>query len=105
MRGFSISLVCALAASAVAQEFVYQRPPERIASVLEMPMPPSLSASPTNDKVLITQRARYRSIAEMSQPMLALAGLRINPLNNAPSRIVRTVSLDIKDLKSGQETA
>jgi dipeptidyl aminopeptidase/acylaminoacyl peptidase len=104
MRGFSISLVCALAASAIAQEVVYQRPPERIASVLEMPTPPTISVSPTGDKVLITQRARYRSIAEMSQPMLALAGVRINPLNDAPSRIVRTVSLALKDLKSGQET-
>jgi dipeptidyl aminopeptidase/acylaminoacyl peptidase len=95
--------VAAVACS--AQEFHYQRPPEPIASVLNMPTPPTLSVSPSGDKALIIQRARYRTIAEMSRPMLALAGERINPLNNTQSRIGRITSLSIKDLRSGNEHA
>ena len=97
-----LSLVL-LSSIAAAQEFPYQRPAEPIASVLEAPLPPRLTVSPTNDKILVVTLARYRSISDLAQPMLPLAGVRINPLNNGPSRPLRTESLVLQDLRSGKK--
>jgi dipeptidyl aminopeptidase/acylaminoacyl peptidase len=76
----------------------YQRPPKVITDVLESPLPPGVSVSPTKDWLAFTQNARYPGIAEVAEPMLRLAGVRLNPRTNGPARESGLVSLSFLEL-------
>lgn len=64
-------------------------------------MPPLVSISPTGEHMLLLETIRHLPIAELAQPMLRLAGLRINPRNNGPHRWPCLVSLKLK--RTGDE--
>ncbi len=70
----------------VSAQSAYQKPPQVVADVLDAPSFPAVSVSPTRDFIALVQSARYPSIAEVSEPMLRLAGVRINPKTNGPAR-------------------
>jgi dipeptidyl aminopeptidase/acylaminoacyl peptidase len=76
-------------------ELAYQKPSKEILDILNTPAPPALAVNPTRTYATLSQSERYPSIAEVSQPMLRLAGLRINPRTNglhlAPSSFAITL--------------
>lgn len=82
----------------------YQKPPKPIMDVLDAPVSPFVSVSPSRDRMLLAQSTRYPSIAELSEPMLRLAGLRINPKTNARHMAGRIVGLTLKTIPDGKET-
>ena len=47
---------------------------------------PGVSLSPDETMLLINESASLKSIAEVAAPELRLAGMRINPRTNGPSR-------------------
>jgi len=66
----------------------YVLPPPNIVEVFDAEPLPQMLVSP-NRQVLALLKARpHPTIAELSQPMLRLAGLRINPKTNGPHRSV-----------------
>lgn len=87
-----------------AQTSAYQKPPKEILDVLNAPTTPQTSISPAKDKILLLESPGYPSIAELSQPMLRLAGLRINPNTNAQHRQPYAVKLTLKNIADGRET-
>jgi dipeptidyl aminopeptidase/acylaminoacyl peptidase len=91
--------------SAVAAPPAYQKPPKAIADVLDAPPPPSVSVSPAHDYLLLLQHESYPPIAELAEPMLRLAGLRINPANNGPHMPPRVVGLTLQSLATGKQQA
>ena len=82
---------------------LYQKPPKAIEDVLNATATPIGFLSPTLDRMILAQPLRYPSIAELSQPMLRLAGVRINPNINGPHLAPRFVSYTIKSLSDGKE--
>src|SRR5436309_2229043 len=60
----------------------YQKPPKVITDVLESPATPIVVVSPTRDRLLVVESKRHPSVADLAQPMLRLAGHRINPATN-----------------------
>ena len=54
--------------------------------MLNAPAIPASSVSPTRDRIAILSPLRYPPISELAQPMLRLAGLRINPNTNGQHR-------------------
>jgi dipeptidyl aminopeptidase/acylaminoacyl peptidase len=90
-----------LSASAFAQ---YQKPPKAIADVLDSPATPATSVSPSKDKIALLEPLRYPPIAELAQPMLRIAGLRINPNNTAQHRQAYAVKVTLKNVADGKET-
>ncbi len=89
--------------SLYAQEHLgYQTPPEEIIELLDAPVTPSVSFSKSGDRMLILERPGYTSIQQLSQPELRLAGIRINPMTNGPSRSSGYTGIKIKNLESGQ---
>ena len=82
----------------------YQKAPKAIADVLNAPTQPQALLSPTRDRLLLVETARYPSIAELSEPMLRLAGLRINPATSGPHAPPRVVGLTMLDIAAGQHT-
>src|SRR5262245_50605659 len=80
----AIVAIFALALTPTTAEEVYKKPPKEILDVLNAPAPPGASVSPARDYLLLVRSDRYPPISEVSQPMLRLAGLRINPRSNSP---------------------
>ncbi len=101
-RIFCVVFVLAVTAGA---QFTYQKPPQAILDVLNAPPTPQGSLNPTRTHMLLMQGVRYPSIADLSQPMLRLAGLRINPRTNGPHTPPRIVSFTLKKIADGSEIA
>src|SRR5689334_17282650 len=91
-------------ASSLAQE-TYKQPPKPILDVLHAPTLPAESLSPGLDFMLLRQARDYPPIADVSQPMLRLAGLRINPKTNGPHGETYSVSLKLKKIADGIESS
>src|SRR5262245_62009451 len=89
--------------SAFAQE-TYKTPPQNVLDVLNAPLPPQVSVSPTRDMMLMADQRRYPPIADLAQPMLRLAGSRINPATNGPHRGTYYISLTLKKTSDGTDT-
>ena len=62
-----------------AADSTYLLPPKAIVDILDAPPPPDVFLSPARDVVAVLERAPMPTIAELSRPMLRLAGLRIDP--------------------------
>ncbi len=90
---------------AFAQEPGYQAPSKAIMDVLNSPAIPSVSVSPVRDRIALLEPLRYPPISELAQPMLRIAGLRINPNTNGQHRQQYFVSLKLKNIADGKETA
>lgn len=72
--------------SAAQLDIDYQLPPDEILSLADAAMPPSIMLSRNGDRIMLMHRNRFISIAELAEPEIRLAGLRINPAINAASR-------------------
>lgn len=82
----------------------YKQPPKEILDVLNSPVIPSTVVSPAKDKIALVEPLRYPPISELAQPMLRLAGLRINPNTNGQHRPAYAVKLTLKNIADGKET-
>ena len=100
LSAFFLSL-CAVAAA--AQDLPYQTPPKAIKDLVEAPATPHVSFSSNGQWMLMMDMQEMPGIAELSQPELRLAGLRLNPRTNGPSRVSYTTRLRLKRLPNGKE--
>jgi dipeptidyl aminopeptidase/acylaminoacyl peptidase len=82
----------------------YQKPPKNVLEVLNSPSIPLLSVSPTGTEALSGQPVRYPPISELSQKMLRLAGIRINPQTNGLHTATFDSKLVLWKLATGQQT-
>ncbi|MBP6003546.1 MAG: S9 family peptidase [Pyrinomonadaceae bacterium] len=97
-----ISALAVMSTAAFAQGS-YRQPPKEILDVLNAPAIPATSISPTRDKIALLEPLRYPPISELAQPMLRIAGLRINPNTNGQHRQPYSLSLKIKNVADGKE--
>jgi dipeptidyl aminopeptidase/acylaminoacyl peptidase len=103
MKKLSI-VVLTLVLSAVAYgQGSYKQPPKEIQQVLDAPAIPSTSVSPARDKIALLEPLRYPPISELAEPMLRLAGTRVNPRTNASHRQPYSVKLTLKNISDGKE--
>ncbi|MEO8574363.1 MAG: prolyl oligopeptidase family serine peptidase [Pyrinomonadaceae bacterium] len=72
--------------------------------VLNAPAIPGVSVSPVRDRMILLEPLRYPPIAELAQPMLRLAGVRINPNTNGQHRQPYAISMKLKNIADGKET-
>src|SRR5262245_61197236 len=82
----------------------YQKPPKAVLDVLDAPDSAMVSVSPARDKMLLATPVRYPTIAELAEPMLRLAGFRINSKTNGPHNPRRITKLTLKNIADGKET-
>src|SRR5262249_62220638 len=66
-------------AAAQAEVSGYDKPPQYILDVLHAPPPPNPFVSPTNDRILLVSWVWYPPIAQVAEPFLKLAGVRVEP--------------------------
>ena len=106
VRFLALGLVGALTAVASAQRAPgsgYLTPPKVIADIVEAPPLPGVSVSPTGDTVALVAGRGMPSLAELSQPVLRLAGIRINPANNGPHRAPSATGITLRTIAGGAE--
>ena len=78
------------------QQQGYRQPPSPIADILDAPQTPAVFVSPDRSWLLLAERASLPTIAELSEPELRLAGLRINPRTGGQSREVTGTGLRLR---------
>ena len=91
-----------LVLSAPAFDGGYQNAPAPISDLLSSPAPASVYFSPQRDAMLTYRVERHPPVADLAEPVLRLAGLRINPANNGPHRTARCVELTLHPLPEGK---
>jgi dipeptidyl aminopeptidase/acylaminoacyl peptidase len=64
---------------------------------------PAAILSPTKQVLALTYRRPYPTIAELSQPILRLAGARVNPNTNGPQRTANIYGITLKKISDGSE--
>ncbi len=94
---FGLSALCLPGADALK----YQKPSKAILDVLTAPPTPTLALNPNHTYAIESQALRNPPIAELSQPMLRLAGLRINPKNNGLHNIFYSSSIALRKVPEG----
>jgi dipeptidyl aminopeptidase/acylaminoacyl peptidase len=72
-----VLLVCSTAPAFAASG--YDKPPQAVLDVLHAPMPAQPLVSPTRDTILLVSWVKYPPIAQVAEPYLKLAGVRLEP--------------------------
>jgi dipeptidyl aminopeptidase/acylaminoacyl peptidase len=93
--------LAALSAAESSGQDGYRKPPKAVTDILNAPAAPGVSVSPTGLHLLLVQTDRYPPIADLAEPTLRLAGLRINPKTNGPARGPRVSALTLVPLPGG----
>ena len=104
-NGFRLASLALLVliANIVYAQTGYKKPPKEVLDILNAPVTPGVSVSPTRDNMILTTGLRYPPLADLAQPMLRLAGRRINPAGNSPHRYQYSVALTLVRLSDGSE--
>ncbi|MCD2260021.1 alpha/beta hydrolase family protein [Psychroserpens luteolus] len=93
-----------LLGSYAQQNLSYQQPPEDILELADVDLAPGVQIDSKGEHMVLLYRNQYKSIAELSETELRLAGLRINPVTNIGSRTryftnIKVKKTDDKDAK------
>src|SRR5687767_14946051 len=91
--------------SLVAAQQGYRQPPSPISDILDAPQTPAVFVSPDRTWLLLAERASLPSIAELSEPELRLAGIRINPRTGGQSREVTGTGLRLRAIASADNAS
>jgi dipeptidyl aminopeptidase/acylaminoacyl peptidase len=88
----------------------YSLPPQPIVDVFDAEFLPQTMVSPNRQVLALTKGRAYPTIAELSQPMLRLAGQRVNPRSNGPHRAsglqgTGIYAITLKKIADGSEIA
>jgi dipeptidyl aminopeptidase/acylaminoacyl peptidase len=81
----------------------YRLPPEPIPTILDATPPPTVSVSRDRSWLMFGERSSMPTIAELAEPILRLAGTRINPATYGPASAPRTIGLRLRHIETGRE--
>ncbi|MBL8521495.1 MAG: S9 family peptidase [Betaproteobacteria bacterium] len=70
----------------LAESSRYQLPPQPVIDMVDAPAIPQTVLAPSNDWLMMLERPSLPPLSEVAQPMLGLAGVRVNPRNNDGNR-------------------
>jgi len=81
----------------------YRSPPRAVLDILNAPMTPTLSLNPARTYAIEGRPLRNPPLAEMAQPMLALAGIRISPRTNGLHAPIFNTTLTLRKIPEGAQ--
>ena len=81
----------------------YLTPPKAVIDIVDSAPLPTVEVSPARDVLALVPRRSMPSIAEISQPMLRLAGMRINPATSGPHRAPSGTGITLRTIATGAE--
>jgi dipeptidyl aminopeptidase/acylaminoacyl peptidase len=106
IRVFSIALACAAILSfglPSRAQTSYQKPPKEILDVMNAPVVPGGNVNPTGDYLITFRQVGYPTIADLAQPMLRLAAIRIDPATSGPHNVPSFTDFVVKRISDGKE--
>jgi len=80
----------------------YQTPHKDILDLADAPLPPRFMMNDEATVGILFSRSNFKTIEELSEEEMRLAGLRINPKTNISSRTRYYTKIEILDIKSGK---
>ncbi|MCZ2101424.1 MAG: prolyl oligopeptidase family serine peptidase [Chitinophagales bacterium] len=105
MRGYWVIvglLVMSLNYIYAQSEFAYQQPDGDILALADARPAPVIRMKTDASKAVLLFRNSYKSIAELSEPEMKLAGIRVNPNTNGQSRGIYYTDVEVLDIQSGK---
>ena len=91
--------------TAQAAEVTYQQPPADIQAILDADSPPAVSVSPDREWMLELERPNLRVLAELAEPEVKVAGIKINPETNGPAREYAYRGIVLRDMASARRAS
>jgi len=86
-----------------AQEDIsFQRPPEEILKLVDFERAPLVFTDSKKEQLIFAYRDTYKSLIDLNQPEIRLAGLRINPITNISSTITYFNNIRYKKINDSQ---
>lgn len=86
-----------------AQEnLTYQLPPESILRLADFERAPQVVIDSNNENMLFSYRSTYKSLADLNQQEISLAGLRVNPVTNISSSITYVNNLKVRKVNGDE---
>ena len=83
----------------------FQLPPPAILALADVDLPPATLVDRKGRYLVHLKRPVYKTLSELAEPELRLAGLRINPRNYNRSRTSYMLEIEIQEIATGQRTA
>ena len=80
----------------------YQKPPKEILDLVDVPLAPITILDSDAEMMIFLYRDQFKSIAELSEEEMRLAGLRINPVTNINSRARYYNDLKVKPVEGDE---
>jgi hypothetical protein len=97
MRNILQIFLCFFILNSFAQQsLTYQKPSKEILELADVELAPGVQIDSKGEQMVLLYRDQYKSIAELSETELRLAGLRINPVTNIGSRTNYITNLKVK---------
>jgi len=102
---FKLLLIFFLGAGAIcAQENIaYQQPSAEILALADFQRPPGVMLNQDKSWMVLSYRSTYKSLDELNQEEMRLAGLRINPVTNISSTLTYVNNIKLKKLGTTEE--
>lgn len=102
---FLLSALSVLAAPVAADDGMgYQVPSQALVDLIDADNPPWVSVSPSLETMLLMRVPSLPSIEELAEEELRLAGYRIKPATNGPSRGWEVAGLSVMSVDGGDAT-
>lgn len=95
--------LCVLWVSGTYAQTNYQLPPKEIMELADITSPPQTIVSKKNTYLLLLERPLYKTLEELAEPELRLAGLRLNPENFDMARTTFYTGITLQVLATGQK--
>lgn len=92
-------LISAMLPLTAQENLTYQKPPQEILELVDIERAPSVSMDSKKQHMLLMYRNAYKTLADLSEEDLKLAGLRINPRTNIASTVTYVNNIKYKKLK------
>jgi len=80
------------------QSLKYQKPSNEILELADVDLAPAVLLDSKGENMVLLYRNQYKSISELSETELRLAGLRINPVTNIGSRTRYYTNIKVKNI-------
>ena len=101
----ALILFALLAPSALwgQENITFQKPPKEILDLANTQRPPSVSMDDKKEYMVFSYRNAYRTLEDLAQTELRLAGLRINPITNIPTGTTYISNLTVRKATESNE--
>lgn len=98
----TIALLCVMFANA-QENITYQKPSPEILQLADFERAPSVSMNSNRDWMIFSYRSTYKTLDDLNQEEMKLAGLRVNPVTNISSTITYVNNLKTRKLTDKNE--